>query len=47
MFLVLLALVIILALFGAGFAAHLMWWLALAALVVFLISLISRRYTGR
>lgn len=34
---VLVAFVIVLLLFGAGFALHVLWWIALAALVLWLI----------
>ena len=43
MLLLLLALLVILALFGAGFALHLLWWVAIAALVIWLISFFMRR----
>jgi hypothetical protein len=41
--LMLLALLIILIVAGAGFALHLLWWIAIAALVVWLIGFIVRR----
>ena len=37
MLLLILALLVILALFGAGFALHVLWWIAVAALVIFLV----------
>ena len=43
MLLLIIALVVILALFGAGFALHVLWWLAIAALVIFLVSFFLRR----
>jgi hypothetical protein len=43
MLLLILALLIILVLFGAGFALHVLWWVAIAALIVFLISFFLRR----
>ena len=43
MLLLILALLVILALFGAGFALHLLWWVAIIALVLFLIGLFMRR----
>ena len=43
MLLLLIALLVILALFGAGFALHVLWWLAIAALIVFLVSFFLRR----
>ncbi len=43
MLLLLLALLVILALFGAGFALHLLWWVAIAALVIFLVGFFLRR----
>jgi hypothetical protein len=43
MLLLLIALLVILALFGAGFALHLLWWVAIAALVIFLVSFFLRR----
>ena len=46
MLLLLLALLVILALFGAGFALHLLWWVAIIALVVFVVGFFLRRYPG-
>jgi hypothetical protein len=43
MWLLLLALLIILVLFGAGFALHVLWWVAIAALVIALIGFFVRR----
>jgi hypothetical protein len=43
MLLLLLALLVVLALFGAGFALHVLWWVAIAALIVFLVSFFLRR----
>jgi hypothetical protein len=43
MLLIILALLVILALFGAGFALHLLWWVAVIALVLFLVSFFLRR----
>ena len=41
--LILLALLIILIVAGAGFALHLLWWVAIAALIVWLLSFLLRR----
>jgi hypothetical protein len=43
MLLLIIALLVILALFGAGFALHVLWWLAIAALIIFLVSFFLRR----
>jgi hypothetical protein len=43
MLLLLLALLVILALFGAGFALHVLWWVAIVALVVWLAGFFMRR----
>ncbi len=43
MLLLILALLVILALFGAGFALHVLWWIAVAALVIFLVGFFLRR----
>ena len=43
MLLMLLALLIILIIAGAGFALHVLWWVAIAALVVWLIGFFVRR----
>jgi hypothetical protein len=41
--LILLALLIILIVAGAGFALHLLWWVAIAALIVWALSFLFRR----
>jgi hypothetical protein len=43
MLLLILALLVILALFGAGFALHVLWWVAIAALIIFLVGFFLRR----
>ncbi len=43
MLLMLLALIIILIVAGAGFALHVLWWVAIAALIVWLASFLIRR----
>ena len=43
MLLLILALLVVLALFGAGFALHVLWWIAVAALVIFLVGFFLRR----
>ena len=43
MLLLILALLVILALFGAGFALHLLWWVAIVALVIFVVGFFLRR----
>jgi hypothetical protein len=43
MLLMLLALLIILIVAGAGFALHVLWWVAIAALVIWLLGLLFRR----
>ncbi len=43
MMLMLLALLIILIVAGAGFAVHVLWWVAIAALIVWLIGFFVRR----
>jgi hypothetical protein len=43
MMLMLLALLIILIVGGAGFALHVLWWVAIAALIVWLIGFFARR----
>ena len=43
MLLIILALLVVLALFGAGFALHLLWWVAIIALVLFLVGFFVRR----
>jgi hypothetical protein len=39
----LLALLIILIVAGAGFAIHLLWWVAIAALIVWVLGFLFRR----
>ena len=43
MMLMLIALLIILIVVGAGFAVHVLWWVAIAALIVWLIGFLARR----
>ena len=43
MMLMLLLLLVVLVLFGAGFALHVLWWVAIAALVIFLVTFFLRR----
>jgi hypothetical protein len=43
MMLMLLALLIILIVAGVGFALHVLWWVAIAALIVWLIGFFARR----
>jgi hypothetical protein len=43
MLLMLLALLIILIVAGAGFAVHVLWWIAIAALIVWLVGFFFRR----
>jgi hypothetical protein len=43
MLLMVLALLIILIIAGAGFALHVLWWVAIAALVIWLIGAFVRR----
>ena len=43
MLLLLVLLLIVLVLFGAGFALHLLWWVAIAALVLWVIGFFMRR----
>ncbi|MGH3192402.1 MAG: hydrophobic protein [Streptosporangiaceae bacterium] len=40
---VLVALLIIVLIFGLGFAVHVLWWVALAALVIWALSFLARR----
>jgi hypothetical protein len=42
MAIVLIALLIVLILFGLGFALHVLWWVALAALIVWLLGFVLR-----
>ena len=43
MWLLLLALLLILVMFGAGFALHVLWWAAIVTLVIALIGFLVRR----
>jgi hypothetical protein len=43
MMLLLLLLLVVLVLFGAGFALHVLWWVAIAALVLWLLGFFLRR----
>jgi hypothetical protein len=43
MLLMLLLLLVILIVFGAGFALHVLWWVAIAALVLWVIGFFMRR----
>ncbi|HWN63478.1 MAG TPA: hydrophobic protein [Streptosporangiaceae bacterium] len=43
MMLMLLLLLVVLVLFGAGFAIHLLWWVAIAALLLWVIGFFMRR----
>jgi hypothetical protein len=43
MLLMLLLLLVILVVFGAGFALHILWWVAIAALVLWVIGFFMRR----
>ena len=43
MLLMLLLLLVVLVLFGAGFALHVLWWVAIAALVLWVIGFFMRR----
>ncbi|MGB6583352.1 MAG: hydrophobic protein [Streptosporangiaceae bacterium] len=43
MLLLILAILVVLALAGAGFALHLLWWVALIALVLFVVGFFVRR----
>lgn len=36
------ALIVVLILFGLGFALHLLWWLAIAALILWLLGFVVR-----
>ncbi|MEV6010727.1 hydrophobic protein [Streptomyces sp. NPDC051976] len=42
----LLVLLIIVVLFGAGFALHILWWIAVAALVLWLLGFLFRDRSG-
>jgi membrane protein YdbS with pleckstrin-like domain len=39
---VLVALLVVILLFGVGFAIHVLWWIALAALVIWLLGFVLR-----
>jgi hypothetical protein len=43
---ILLALIVVAILFGLGFAAHLLWWIALVALVLWLAGFLLRGASG-
>jgi hypothetical protein len=43
MLLLLLALLVVLVLFGAGFALHVLWWVAIAALILWVIGFLTHR----
>ncbi|MEU7006676.1 hydrophobic protein [Streptomyces sp. NPDC046332] len=42
----LLVLLLILILFGAGFALKILWWIAIAVLVIWLLGFVARPKTG-
>jgi len=42
MAIILLALLVVLILFGLGFALHVLWWIALVALVIWLLGFLLR-----
>jgi membrane protein YdbS with pleckstrin-like domain len=42
MFIILLALIIVIVLGAAGFALHVLWWLAIAALIIWLLGFVLR-----
>jgi hypothetical protein len=44
MLILLLALLVILIVAGAGFALHVLWWVAIAALIVWLLAAFTRRF---
>jgi hypothetical protein len=44
---ILLALLVVLILAGVGFAIHLLWWVALVALIVFLLGFVLRERPRR
>jgi hypothetical protein len=46
MAIVLLALLIVLILFGLGFALHVLWWIAIIALVLWLLGFLFRAGAG-
>jgi len=43
---VLLALLVVLILFGLGFALHVLWWIAIIALVIWLLGFLMRAGEG-
>ncbi|AJF68388.1 hypothetical protein [Streptomyces vietnamensis] len=43
----LLVLLVILLLFGTGFAVHVLWWVAIAVLVLWLLGFLMRSGSGR
>lgn len=43
---ILLALLVVLILFGLGFTLHVLWWIAIIALVVWLLGFLFRGGTG-
>jgi len=43
MLLLLLALLVVLVLFGAGFALHVLWWVAIVALILWLVGFFFAR----
>jgi hypothetical protein len=44
--LILLALLVVLILFGLGFTLHVLWWIAMAALVIWVLGFLFRGGTG-
>jgi hypothetical protein len=46
MALILIALLVVLILFGVGFAIHVLWWIAIAALVIWLLGFLFRAGEG-
>jgi hypothetical protein len=44
MLILLLALLVILIVAGAGFALHVLWWVAIAALILWLLAAFTRRW---
>lgn len=46
MLFVIAALIIILILFGVGFTLHVLWWIAIAALVIWLLGFVFRAGEG-
>ncbi|HYK28134.1 MAG TPA: hydrophobic protein [Streptosporangiaceae bacterium] len=43
---VLLALLVVLILFGLGFALHMLWWIAIIALIIWLLGFLMRAGEG-